>query len=70
MQSIQIKGKFDPYDMTSEPVPIIAHENEVIIPVSTAKKMYPYLKRGTNLPYPILMELRNLFFSTNALIRK
>ena len=60
----RVKVNYNPNE-PSVPVPIMAHSNEVIINVDLAKKLYPYLKRGENLPYQLRQDLKDLFETTN-----
>ena len=48
----------------SVPVPIIAHSNEVVLPVKTCKKLYPILKSDKPLPDDLRKELKALFETT------
>jgi hypothetical protein len=58
------------YDMNepSVPVPIIAHSNEVILPVKLCKKLFPILKSGREIPKEIKREMLELFETTQIAI--
>jgi len=57
------KVKYNPYSK-SVPVPIIGHTNEVVIPVSLAKKMHGKLQKYDPFTRPIYNRLRFLFGHT------
>lgn len=56
------------YDPTtpSVAVPIIAHSNEIVINVDLAKRLYPLLKNGMNIPFEVRRQLLKLFETTPA----
>ncbi len=55
-------------DKSSVAVPIIAHSNEVVIPVNLAHRMYRKLKNNEPFTPPIYKRLNHLF--THTVVRK
>ena len=58
------------YDMNepSIPVPIVAHSNEVILPVKLCKKLYPILKAHREIPKELRREMLELFETTQIYV--
>jgi len=48
----------------SLPVPIIAHSDEIIIPVNVARELYPFLRNNRPLPIKLRLKLKQLFESS------
>jgi len=62
------KIKYNP-DEKSVPVPILAHSNEVVIPVHVAKQMHSKLTSNKQFDSNIYKSLRHLFSHTPVPIK-